>query len=264
MATPRRIRADLRALIDPAHVIDDPAVISRVARDTWVISGLAKSTECRGRHRPPAWSVRPDTAEVSAILKVRVARARQRRTLRGGLGCVRAVLAPERSLVVDLGAMRALKHVDDVVAAGDGRAGTPRVGVRGGTQSSRATRWGISAVDRAFVGGWLGRDACRGSVLDQVREHRGHVGRLRSGAPERRDRTDARRAARRRWPDLRHLFLGAEGTTGILTELTYAIHPLAPGDAEASDRLSQHASGSRSAASDHARRMATGRAPPLR
>src|SRR6185369_1388645 len=28
--------------------------------------------------------------------------------------------------------------------------------------------------------------------------------------------------------DLRHLFLGAEGTTGILTELTYEIHPIAP------------------------------------
>jgi alkyldihydroxyacetonephosphate synthase len=28
--------------------------------------------------------------------------------------------------------------------------------------------------------------------------------------------------------DLRHVFLGAEGTTGIVTELTYEIHPLAP------------------------------------
>jgi alkyldihydroxyacetonephosphate synthase len=155
MATPESIRADLRALIDPAHVIDDPAVISRVARDTWVIS-VWRSLQ-NAAVPSPACVVRPtNTAEVSAILKYA---SRERVSVvpfGAGSGVCGAVLAPERSLVVDLGAMRALKHVDDVSLLA-----TVEPGLLGSEFEAALNQAGYSmghfpqSIALSSVGGWV-------------------------------------------------------------------------------------------------------------
>src|SRR6185436_16962911 len=112
MPTSERIRADLGSLLDPARVIVDPEVLSRARRDSWVISVWRSLQDAA--IPAPTCVVRPaNTGEVSAILKYA---SRERIAIvpfGAGSGVCGAVLAPEHSVVVDLGAMRALKHIDD-------------------------------------------------------------------------------------------------------------------------------------------------------
>ena len=64
MPSPDRIRSDLRAILDASRVIDNPAVLVRARRDTWVVSvwrSLQNATVPN-----PACVVRPaTTSEVS-------------------------------------------------------------------------------------------------------------------------------------------------------------------------------------------------------
>src|SRR5688572_14182020 len=113
MLSPDRIRADLRSIVEPARVLEDPASLARARRDTWVVSVWRSLQDAP--IPDPACVVRPTTtAEVSAILawasRERVAIV----PFGAGSGVCGAVLAPERSVVVDLGLMRALKHIDEV------------------------------------------------------------------------------------------------------------------------------------------------------
>ena len=116
MPTPERIRTDLRSLVDPAHVIDEPAALARASRDTWVIS-VWRSLQ----HAPttaPSCVVRPScTAEVSAMLAYATRERIAIVPFGAGSGVCGAVLAPEHSVVVDLGGMRALKRIDEVSLA---------------------------------------------------------------------------------------------------------------------------------------------------
>jgi alkyldihydroxyacetonephosphate synthase len=222
-----RIRADLRSLIDPARVIDDPAAVARARRDTWVISVWRSLQDAP--IASPACLVRPtSTAEVSAILRYA---SRERVSVvpfGAGSGVCGAVLAPEGSVVVDLGAMRALKHIDETSLLA-----TVEPGLLGSEFEQALNHAGYSmghfpqSIALSSVGGWVATRAA-GQFSTKYGNIEDMLVAFEAVLPDGeivRTRAVPRAAAGQ---DLRHLFLGAEGTTGILTELTYAIHPLAP------------------------------------
>ena len=226
MPSPDRIRSDLRAILDASRVIDDPAVLVRARRDTWVVSvwrSLQNATVPN-----PACVVRPaTTSEVSAILRY----ANHERVavvpFGAGSGVCGAVLAPEHSIVVDLGGMRALKHIDEKALLA-----TVEPGLLGSDFEAELNRAGYSmghfpqSIALSSVGGWVATRAAGqfstkyGNIEDMLVAFEAVL----PNGEIVRTRAVPRAAAGQ---DLRHLFLGAEGTTGILTELTYEIHPSA-------------------------------------
>ncbi|MCX5737571.1 MAG: FAD-binding oxidoreductase, partial [Proteobacteria bacterium] len=227
MPTPERIRADLRSLLDPTQVIDDPAVLSRSQRDTWVIS-VWRSLQ-NNPVASPSCVVRPsNTAKVSAILTYA---SRERIAVvpfGAGSGVCGAVLAPEHSIIVDLGGMHALKHIDEVSLLA-----TVEPGMLGSDFEAALNQAGYSmghfpqSIALSSVGGWVATRAAGqfstkyGNIEDMLVAFEAVL----PNGDIVRTRAIPRAAAGQ---DLRHVFLGAEGTTGILTELTYAIHPVAP------------------------------------
>lgn len=233
MPTPDRIRSDLRSLLDPSRVSDDPDTLARTRRDTWVIS-VWRSLQ-GGPIASPTCVVRPaNTAEVSAVLQYA---SRERIAIvpfGAGSGVCGAVLAPEHSVVVDLGGMRALKHIDDASLLA-----TVEPGLLGSEFEAALNEAGYSmghfpqSIALSSVGGWVATRAAGqfstkyGNIEDMLVAFEAVL----PNGEIVRTRPIPRAAAGQ---DLRHLFLGAEGTTGILTELTYEIHPLAPATAKQS------------------------------
>lgn len=231
MPTPERIRADLRALLDPARVLDDPTALARVRRDTWVISVWRSLQD--GPIANPACVVRPaNTAEVSAILKYATRERVAVVPFGAGSGVCGAVLAPEHAIVVDLGAMRALKHIDEVSLLA-----TVEPGLLGSEFEAALNAAGYSmghfpqSIALSSVGGWVATRAA-GQFSTKYGNIEDMLVAFEAVLPDGeivRTRANPRAAAGQ---DVRHLFLGAEGTTGIVTELTYEIHPLAAATAK--------------------------------
>ncbi len=227
MATAERIRNDLRELLDPSRLVDDPATVTRARRDTWVIS-VWRSLQ-NAQIANPACVVRPTTtAEVSTVLRYATRERVAIVPFGAGSGVCGAVLAPEHSVVVDLAAMRALKGIDETALLA-----TVEPGLLGSEFETMLNDAGYSmghfpqSIALSSVGGWVATRAAGqfstkyGNIEDMLIAFEavlpdGEVVRTRP----------VPRAAVGQ--DLRHVFLGAEGTTGILTELTYQIHPLAP------------------------------------
>jgi alkyldihydroxyacetonephosphate synthase len=227
MTSPERIRADLRTLLDPTRVVDDPSVLARASRDTWVIS-VWRSLQNASVALPSCVARPIDTAEVSALLSYA---SRERIAVvpfGAGSGVCGAVLAPEDSIVVDLGAMRAMKHIDEVSLLA-----TVEPGLLGSEFEAALNHAGYSmghfpqSIALSSVGGWVATRAAGqfstkyGNVEDMLVAFEAVL----PNGEVVRTRAVPRSAAGQ---DIRHLFLGAEGTTGILTELTFEIHPLAP------------------------------------
>ncbi|MCC6763290.1 MAG: FAD-binding oxidoreductase [Deltaproteobacteria bacterium] len=227
MRTAERIRYDLHDLLDPARVVDDPATLARARRDTWVIS-VWRSLQ-NAPIANPVCVVRPTaTAEVSAVLRYATRERVAVVPFGAGSGVCGAVLAPEHSIVVDLGAMRTLKHID-----GTALLATVEPGLLGSEFEQSLNDAGYSmghfpqSIALSSVGGWVATRAA-GQFSTKYGNIEDMLVAFEAVLPDGevvRTRAVPRTAGGQ---DLRHLFLGAEGTTGILTELTYEIHPLAP------------------------------------
>ena len=231
MPTADRIRADLRTLLAPARVLDDPATLARSRRDSWVIAVWRSLQD--GPIASPACVVRPgNTADVSAILKYATRERIAIVPFGAGSGVCGAVQAPEASVVVDMGDMRALKHIDDTSLLA-----TVEPGLLGSDFEAALNAAGYSmghfpqSIALSSVGGWVATRAA-GQFSTKYGNIENMLVAFEAVLPNGdvvRTRPVPRAAAGQ---DLRHLFLGAEGTTGILTELTYEIHPLAPATAK--------------------------------
>ncbi|MGH7895608.1 MAG: FAD-binding oxidoreductase, partial [Candidatus Binatia bacterium] len=231
MAAADQIDEDLRRLVGADRIVGDPAASARSNRDSWVISvwrSLADTPPPR-----PACVVRPETAaEVGAI----VAYASRERIpvvpFGAGSGVCGGVLPDAGSIVVDLGAMRELRSIDDRALLA-----TAQAGLLGSDFEAALNRAGFSmghfpqSIALSSVGGWVatrsaGQFSTKYGNIEDLFVAFEAV--LPSGSIVR-TRAIPRAST---GPDLRHLFMGAEGTTGILTEVTFQIHPLP----EVSDR----------------------------
>lgn len=227
MADLTRIQNDLRALIGADRVVTDPERVARVSRDSWMVA-VWRSMQT-DRPRTPVCVVRPaSTAEVAAVLTYA---SRERVAVvpfGAGSGVCGAVEPTPGAIVLDLGAMNRLLRIDERALLA-----TVQPGMLGSDFEAALNDAGFTmghfpqSIALSSVGGWVATRAAGqystkyGSIEDLFVAFEAV---LPSGAIVR-TRPVPRAAA---GPDVRHLFLGAEGTAGVLTELTFQIRPLAP------------------------------------
>ena len=170
-------------------------------------------------------------------------------------------------IALDMTALAGLSDVDETSLTADVRAGTfgPDLEAALGAVGDGYTlgHWPQS-MDLSTVGGWL---ACRGAgqystrygkIEDMVLGPRGGAGRR----PRRAHRGQGSRAAT--GPNLTQLFVGSEGTLGVITEARLRIHPLPTAQERRAFGFTTLRRRARGLPQDPASRRDAGGPPPLR
>ncbi|HVN86517.1 MAG TPA: FAD-binding oxidoreductase [Candidatus Binatia bacterium] len=220
-----RIRSELAQRLSADAVRWDEDTLREHSHDWWMIAQLRL---LRGDLTArPACVVSPaDTAQVSHLLAYANERGIAVIPFGAGSGVCGSVLPSDGQIVVDLRRMNQVLELNETAL-------TVRVqpGMMGPAFEAALNARGYSmrhfpqSIDLSTVGGWVATRAAGqfstryGSIEDlllalEVVLPDGRVVRTRVGP---RSATG---------PDLRQIFLGSEGTLGILTELTFRIVPL--------------------------------------
>jgi alkyldihydroxyacetonephosphate synthase len=217
-----------RLAADGFQVLRDDTTRAEAGRDWWPLA-IGWAAEGAVPQRPAA-VVRPTSAEeVSTVLaacneaRVPVTAAAGRSGVCGGSIPVHGGLA------LDLTALDGLREVDETSLTADVRAGTfgPDLEAALGAVGTGYTlgHWPQS-MDLSTVGGWL---ACRGA--GQYSTRYGKIEDMVIGlevvlADGRIVRTEGAAPRAATGPNLTQLFVGSEGTLGVITEARLRIHPL--------------------------------------
>jgi alkyldihydroxyacetonephosphate synthase len=207
------------------RVAEDAATLAAHRMDYWILAHLrARQGRLGGG---PASVVRPRaTAEVATVLRLAQRHGVAVVPFGAGSGVVGGATPPEGALVVDLSAMDRLLEVNErslysrVQAGMLGGAYEKAVQARGYTTGNYP-----QSIDRSTVGGWVATRAAGqfstryGNIEDLCF---GLEAVLPSGEIVRLEPMPRASVG----PSLRELFLGSEGTLGIVTEVVLRLHPL--------------------------------------
>ncbi len=208
-----------------ARVHTDAETLAAHRRDTWA---LAELHDLIGRGAPtPLAVVRPESVdEVSTTLRLCRAARVPLIPFGGGSGVCGGIEARTDAVVLSTRGLDGLVSLDARNLTAVFRAGT-----MGGEAERRVQTEGLTighwpqSVDLSTVGGWVATRAsgqfstAYGSIEDLVLA-------LEVVLPDGsvlRTRETPRAAA---GPDLRQIFMGSEGTLGIVTEVTFSLRPL--------------------------------------
>src|SRR5215470_16116267 len=220
-----RVRADLVRALGAARVDVRDETLRAHAHDTWPLS-LLRMHQGRLATRPLAVVSPRSTEEVAAVLRY----ADQARLpvvpYGGGSGVCGGVLPTPDTIVVDLRQLDQLLELNETALQARVQAGMYGHRFEEALQArGYSTGHWPQSVSLSTVGGWVATRAAGqfstryGSIEDLVL---GLEAVLADGRIVRVKPTPRRSAG----PDLRHLFLGAEGTAGIVTEITVKVFPL--------------------------------------
>jgi alkyldihydroxyacetonephosphate synthase len=222
--------AALRARIGADRVETSGPAVDACLHDQWVMS-ILRAVE--GRAARPGCVARPkSTAEVAAILEIADAKRVPVVPFGAGSGVCGGAVGPSGALVVDLRAMNRILALDEV-----GLTVTSEPGVMGAEIERWLRERGYTtghfpqSIDISTVGGWVSTRSSGqlstkyGSIEDMLLAFEAVL----PGGRIVRTRPVPRSAC---GPDLRSLFLGSEGTLGILTEATLRVHPVPEASAE--------------------------------
>jgi len=207
------------------RVRTDAEVLSAHRHDRWVLSDLL-DVEGRPGPQPIAVVEARSTHDVQRTLRL----CRELRVpvvpFGGGSGVCGAIRAGEGEVVLALRALEGLVALDDTNLTASFRAGT-----LGSEAEQRVQQAGLTignwpqSIDVSTVGGWVATRAAGqystgyGNIEDMVLA-------LEVVLPDGsllRTRATPRAAA---GPDLRQLFLGSEGSLGVVTEVTFSLRAL--------------------------------------
>lgn len=213
-----------------AEVTDDPAVRADAGRDWWPLS-IGWAVAGRVPARPAVVAKPTDTEQVSAVLTL-CNEARVPVTAAGGRSGVCGGAVPVfGGVALDLCGMAGLGEIDTTSLVADLRAGTFGPDVESGLRSHGLTlgHWPQS-MDLSTVGGWV---ACRGA--GQYSTRYGKIEDMVVGleivlADGRIVRTGGSAPRSATGPDLTQLFVGSEGTLGVITECRFRVHPVPEGE----------------------------------
>jgi alkyldihydroxyacetonephosphate synthase len=220
-----RVRADLARALGGERVDVSEAALAAHAHDTWPLA-LLRMHQGRLQTRP-ACVVSPTSADqVATVLRYANHERLPVVPYGGGSGVCGAVLPTAETIVVDLRALDQLVELNETALQARVQAGMFGHRFEEALQERGYTmgHWPQS-VALSTVGGWVATRAAGqfstryGSIEDMLL---GLEAVLADGRIVRIKSTPRRSAG----PDLRHLFLGAEGTAGIVTEATVKVLPL--------------------------------------
>ena len=213
-----------------ATVLTDDATRAEAGRDWWPLAiGWAAEGAVPQR---PAVVVRPTTTgQVSAVLAACNEARVPLTPIAGRSGVCGGSIPAFGGVALDVTALDGLIGVDETSLTADVRAGTfgPDLEAALGRVGSGYTlgHWPQS-MDLSTVGGWL---ACRGA--GQYSTRYGKIEDMVLGlevvlADGRVVRTEGHGPRAATGPNLTQLFVGSEGTLGVITEARFRIHPLPP------------------------------------
>jgi len=219
----------LSEVCDSVSALDDDR--AEAGRDWWPLAiGWAAAGAVPSR---PALVARPtDTAQVSAVLALCDA-ARVPVTAAGGRSGVCGASVPLfGGVALDLCGLSGIGDVDDTSLVADLRAGTFGPDVESGLRDGHGLTLGHwpQSMDLSTVGGWL---ACRGA--GQYSNRYGKIEDMVLGlevvlADGSIVHTGGRGPRSATGPDLTQLFVGSEGTLGVITEGRFRVHPVPGGE----------------------------------
>ncbi len=229
----RRVEVDdalRRRLADVCAVVTDDAERAEAGRDWWPLAiGWATRGEVPSR---PAVIVRPtDTAQVAGVLAA-CHRAGVPVTPAGGRSGVCGASVPVfGGVALDVCGLEGVVDVDVPSLVADVRAGTFGPDLESALQGG----WGVTlghwpqSMDLSTVGGWL---ACRGA--GQYSNRYGKIEDMVLGlevvlADGTVIHTGGHGPRSATGPDLTQLFVGSEGTLGVITEGRFRVHPVPAG-----------------------------------
>jgi alkyldihydroxyacetonephosphate synthase len=213
-----------------AQILTDDATRNEAGRDWWPLA-IGWATEGAVPQRP-AVVVRPaDTAQVAAVLAACNEAVVPVTPVAGRSGVCGGSIPVFGGVALDLTALEGLVGVDETSLTADVRAGTfgPDLEAALGAVGPGYTlgHWPQS-MDLSTVGGWL---ACRGA--GQYSTRYGKIEDMVIGlevvmADGRIVHTEGHGPRAATGPNLTQLFVGSEGTLGVITGARVRIHPLPP------------------------------------
>ncbi|MGD0883086.1 MAG: FAD-binding oxidoreductase [Acidimicrobiales bacterium] len=204
---------------------------AEAGRDWWPLAiGWAAAGAVPSR---PALVARPtDVAQVSAVLSLCDAAGIPVTPAGGRSGVCGASIPLFGGVALDLCGLAGIADVDDESLVADLRAGTFGPDVEAGLRDGHGLTLGHwpQSMDLSTVGGWL---ACRGA--GQYSNRYGKIEDMVIGlevvlADGRVVRTGGRGPRSATGPDLTQLFVGSEGTLGVITEGRFRVHPVPGGE----------------------------------
>ncbi len=221
-----------RSLADAcAEVTEAEAERAEAGRDWWPLAiGWAAEGDVPAR---PALVARPtDTAQVAAVLTLCHQAGVPVTPAGGRSGVCGASIPLFGGVALDLCGLAGVAAVDGDSLTADLRAGTFGPDVEAALREGHGLTLGHwpQSMDLSTVGGWL---ACRGA--GQYSNRYGKIEDMVIGlevvlADGRVVRTGGHGPRAATGPDLTQLFVGSEGTLGVITEARFRVHPVPGGE----------------------------------